>query len=147
MHWAQVSTGVTLWLRQQFTNPRRRPPYFSSIINKFPLKDLLFPPTEELRGNIPPFRDGSWKDQQCFCPVLCRLQEFMCRLPSSPSYPALPQDCLIAGALHHAPARSRLEPCSFREGREHLLQKRSRSWCMYAMTARRVRQGRKGEYD
>lgn len=112
MPWAHVWVGVILWLQQKFTNPRRRLPYFSRIINKFPLKDRLFPPTEKLQGNTPPFRNGSWKKQQCFCSVLCRLQEFRCHLPSSPGYPALHQDWLIAGVLHHSPARSQLEPCS-----------------------------------
>lgn len=85
---SHLNRGLTLWLQQKFTSPRRTPPYFPNIINKFPLKDLLFPPTEEFQGNIPPaFRDGSWKEQQRFCSALCRLQD--CCAPSLPAQATL----------------------------------------------------------
>ena len=54
----------------QTPQSREKTTLFSSVVNKFPGKDLLFLPTEELRGNIHPFGDRLWEGQPRRCSVL-----------------------------------------------------------------------------
>ena len=89
----------------QTPQAREKTTLFCSVANKFPGKDLLFLPTEELRGNIHPFGDPLWEGQPRRCSVLRRLRVLT-------AAPLAVQPCDVPSAIRMSRRRSLATPSS-----------------------------------